>query len=319
LIEWSWTLLSFGVFLAFAFVGAVYWSRPRVMIWACAAMLALAVSFTSYRPHGVIYFIYAAAYVPLACTGRPVTALLLVATVAATALLLWWLLWPFAPMPFVVALEALLIGAAITSVAKEQHQLRNALKSMEQDRIARDLHDVLGHTLSVIVLKSEVANRLADTDWQRAKKEMKEVESLARQTLSEVRDAITGVRAGNLHTEMANARTALQAADIRVEEGVGEIALPTDVARTLSLVLREAVTNVIRHAQATQCRLSLVEDGGVLQMQVRDNGRGHVGPEGFGVRSIRRRISEIGGSAQWRHDEGTELTITVPLKIRSRS
>jgi hypothetical protein len=92
LSEWSWTVLSFGAFLALAVVGTVYWSRPHIMVRACVAMLVLAVTFTTYQPHGVIYFVYVAAYIPLAFRGRPIASLLLIAATATTALLLWWLL-----------------------------------------------------------------------------------------------------------------------------------------------------------------------------------------------------------------------------------
>src|SRR5690606_21270928 len=161
----------------------------------------------------------------------------------------------------------------------------------ERQRIARDLHDLLGHTLSVIVLKSELASRLVHVDPDRATAEVEEIEQIGRQALGEVRAAVTGYRSRGLRAELDGARVALAAADIDIDiEGPPH---PTDrlpdQATALAMALREAGTNVVRHAEARHATISITPLDGHVRLRVTDDGRGSAGLAGSGITGMRER------------------------------
>lgn len=311
-VEWVWTSLAFAAIVGLATLGAVYWSNKNVMRWVCLAVAMLAAVFTAYRPTGVFFFIYVAAFAPLATGGSIALTATIVAGVVALIIGEWSLLAPFSWMPYIVSGQSILIGAAITGVVRQQKGLRQILKTAERERIARDLHDILGHTLSVVILKSELAGRLMAHDPGRAKAEIEEVEKISRNALAEVREAISGYRSGDLRSELDKAKSTLETAGVLVEDQYDVPGLPVSHERVLALVLREAVTNIVRHAQAKRCTIRLERDQDVYRLEVKDDGRGRVREEGMGMRGIRERVEAIGGHATWVSDSGTALTITVP-------
>jgi two-component system sensor histidine kinase DesK len=216
-------------------------------------------------------------------------------------------------MPYVVALEAFLVGGALTFAVRQQAAIRQLHKTTERERIARDLHDILGHSLSVVILKSELASRLLEHDSARAKAEIEDVQRIARNALSDVRDAIAGYRAGNLLTEFEHAQSTLEAAGIAVERQCDAVTMSVTQERMLGLVVREAVTNVLRHAHATRCRMTLQETSNAYQLEIRDDGRGGAHQEGMGMRGIRERVAAISGEVSWSSGPGTILTIVIPI------
>src|SRR5208283_5405564 len=145
---------------------------------------------------------------------------------------------------------------------RAQEEIEHLAKVAERERIARDLRDVLGHTLSVIILKSELAGKLMDRDPQRAGNEIREVEQISRQALSEVRDAIRGYRTRSLDAELAQAKSTLETAGVKTECQAAKITLPALHESVLTLAVREAVTNVVRHARAQTCSLRLEQQNG---------------------------------------------------------
>ena len=163
----------------------------------------------------------------------------------------------------------------------------------ERDRVARDVHDVLGHSLTVVTVKAELAQRLIETDPARAQEELAQIQALSRVALAEVRATVSGLRVANLADEVAAADAALTDAGITAD-------LPDDLSvvdprhRVLTAwVLREAVTNVVRHSGATRCSVKL----GPGLLSVTDNGGGAQGRrEGNGLRGIRERVAAAGGT-----------------------
>ena len=123
----------------------------------------------------------------------------------------------------------------------------------------------------------------------------------------------SGYRTGNLLAELDHATSTLEAAGIVVERQCEAVTMPVTQERVLALVLREAVTNVLRHAHARRCRMTLQETGGVYQLEIRDDGRGGTHQEGMGMRGIRERVAAIGGDVSWSPGPGTVLTIVVPM------
>ena len=316
-LEWTLTVLAFLVFVALLALAAVHWSRERVMQQVCLAMAVLGVAFALYRPSGILYFVFVAGVGPLAMGGRAPGSAAIIGSAMVLITAVWWLRWPPDVMPYVVAIQALLIGSAITLVFRQQMRVRQALKTAERERIARDLHDILGHTLSVITLKAELAGRVIDRDPQRAKAEIRDVENISRGALSEVREAISGYRGRDLRTELARAKATLETAGIAVEDRIESVVIPPAHERVMALVLREAVTNVVRHAAAERCVLTLERHGDTLRLVVRDDGRGGNHDVGLGMHGIAERVAAIGGRASWRTDAGTELTVSLPATPQS--
>ena len=204
---------------------------------------------------------------------------------------------------------------ASEQLEQANREIEHLTQVAERERIARDLHDLLGHTLTVIVLKSDIANRLFTAQPELAHREIAEVEATARKALSEVREAVTGYRAEGLQVEVSRARHALTSASVQLTTDIEYFALPPAIANTLSLVLREAITNVVRHSGATACHLELHRDGDLLTMKIEDNGSGKLGIEGNGLRGMRERLAFVDGTLQRERcaEGGTRLTAQLPL------
>src|SRR5271157_261415 len=202
---------------------------------------------------------------------------------------------------------------AAEKLQRAQDEIEHLAKVAERERIARDLHDLLGHTLSLITLKAELARKLVDRDPQSAKQEMQDVERTSRLALADVREAISGYRGQGFATELIQARRTLETAGITVDCAASEVPLSPAQESVLALALREAVTNVVRHAQAQRCSVRLSRDRELCTLEIADNGRGADAPEGNGLRGMRERLEAIGGSLQRQTEAGTRLVIHLPL------
>ncbi|MBW4095249.1 MAG: sensor histidine kinase, partial [Acidobacteria bacterium] len=182
----------------------------------------------------------------------------------------------------------------IAALRATQHELADVAVSEERNRVARDIHDILGHSLTVITVKAELAGRLIDAEPERAKQEIAEVEDLSRGALADVRATVSGYRGVTITGELANAHQALEAAGIEaVLPGATESVRSKD-RELFGWVAREGVTNVIRHSGATRCRISVAAD----HIYIDDDG---VGPgsgnaEGNGLSGLAERAVASGGS-----------------------
>lgn len=319
---WIFTLLGTIAFL-FLYFG-IFWVGRRQALLHCAALVALGVAYAPYNGGATSFFIFAAASMPFivqteADGAKALFALELVAVLAWKLLHLngWFLL-------FAGGLSLLLGASNIHFAARNraqkkllhaQEEIEHLAKMAERERIARDLHDVLGHTLSVIILKSELAGKLIGRDVERAQKEIGEVEQISRQALSEVRDAIRGYRSQGLVAELAQAKSTLETAGLCVQcDTATTMKLPALQESVLSLAVREAVTNVVRHAQAQSCHLRLEQQNGSCRLEIQDDGSGGAHVEGNGLRGMRERVEMVGGTLLRETKGGTRLTITLPLK-----
>ena len=194
-------------------------------------------------------------------------------------------------------------------------EIERLTQEAERERIARDLHDLLGHTLTVITVKLDLARRLLSQDSDRARNEIVEAEQTARNALAEVREAVSGYRAGGLGAEIGLARRSLLSADVKLTTALSPVNLSSSQVNVLSLALREAVTNVVRHAHATGCHVALVEKDGAVHFTIEDNGVGGEIREGNGLRGMQERVQSIGGAVKLTGlaNGGTSLEISVPL------
>ncbi len=211
-----------------------------------------------------------------------------------------WFVWSIAFFTLIAALgnhASYREMIAQKLLERSREEVVSLAKVAERERIARDLHDLLGHTLSVIVLKSELASRLADKDPSRAISEIRDVERIARDALSEVRSAVRGMRQTTLEGELRNVRLACDAANLKLESYLEPLDLPSATEQTLAFALREAVTNVIRHADARVVTVSLERMNGTVRLTVTDDGTGAI-RDGNGLRGMRERLTLGGGSLE---------------------
>ena len=166
--------------------------------------------------------------------------------------------------------------AAMNQLRATQAQLEELAVERERGRVARDIHDILGHSLTVITVKSELAGRLVEADPARAKAEIAEVEALARGALADVRATVAGVRGVTVSGELAAARSALAAAGIAAELPSSTDTVPAERRELAGWVVREGVTNVLRHSAASVCRITLGAGSG-RDRRRRRRARRHVG------------------------------------------
>ncbi|MFC0558957.1 sensor histidine kinase [Halalkalibacter alkalisediminis] len=188
----------------------------------------------------------------------------------------------------------------------------------ERQRIARDLHDTLGQKLSLIGLKSDLARKLIEINPDSAKVELSDINQTARTALKEVREMVSDMRGAKLEDEMIHVHQILKAAEMEfIFEGNAKLRnTPLYVENVVSMCLKEAVTNIIKHSQATICRVSIHESPAELQILVQDNGVGisniNEPPKGHGLRGMRERLEFVNGSLDIVTSEGTILDIRVP-------
>ena len=328
--RWLPTLLLVAVFVPI-YVAGVRWrgvdERPKLYA-ACGAMAAMAIIGVAFdlNVNSTMFLIYAAA-----SATRDTTAPRAVVVVAlALAVLAGLFFTSDYPLPFRWAsfLPALLLVPVIVvtqllDAERERHNTRLRISEeeikrlaaiAERERISRDLHDLLGHTLSTITLKSALAGRLAAADPERAGQEMREVEGISRDTLDQVREAVRGYRGSGLAEEISGIRKTLETADIGFHMEVEPVDLAPEQESALALALRESATNVLRHSGATEVRAAIRAEGTDIVLTIADNGQGG-GSEGNGLSGIRLRMQALGGTFSRVTEEGTTLTVRLPKSI----
>jgi two-component system sensor histidine kinase DesK len=324
------SVLSVIVFLPLYFLA--YRSSGRHLLICEAAIAALGFALTPINICANTYLIYAAVFLPQA--GLSLRAIIVTIAVGMAIYAAWLLLYGM-PMQYavLVACISLILAIAITAANSfhREKRLRQAELKLshdevrrlgalaERERIGRDLHDLLGHTLSLITLKSELAARLFDRDPLAARREILDVERVARDALAQVRRAVSGIRAAGLSAELAAARLLLESSDVRLDYALPDTALPPELETALALTVREAITNVQRHARATRASVEIVVDASSVRLVVADDGRGASIVPGNGLDGMRERLQALGGrlSIESASGQGTRLVATVPLPLPS--
>jgi two-component system sensor histidine kinase DesK len=318
----GWILFSVTTLLFLAMYFRSYWVRGRELYVLAAATVVLGVAFWPAAPAAGAFFIYGAAM--FGHKELPRRAFTMVGVVAAIVVVetivinrAWYdAIWPFFFTILVGALNVHFgqVNRANARLRLAQDEIEHLAKVAERERIARDLHDVLGHTLSLVILKSELATKLADRDPERAREEIRDVERIAREALAEVRAAVTGYRAGGLQSEIQHARSTLATAGVALECDVhAQTPIPPSHEAVLCLALREAVTNIVRHAGARKARMSMRVTDASCAMTITDDGRGGSAPSGSGLSGMRERVEVLGGTLTRDGRHGTTLTVSLPL------
>ncbi len=217
----------------------------------------------------------------------------------------------------------------VAELASAREEVAQLAASEERLRLARDMHDLTGQSLSIITLKSELAARLlgrlpGSAERDRVQDEIEQVAAVSRQTLRDIREAISGYRRPTLAVEVITARTALASAGIAARDEADLMVLSgtfdPDAEAALAWCLREAVTNVVRHSGAENCWISLTRRSGTMSLTVRDDGTGLAGTAsprertGSGLHGMSERLSAVGGTLELRPDlrPGFSLIAAVP-------
>jgi two-component system sensor histidine kinase DesK len=315
------TLAAIVIFLPLYFLGFRYSGAASIRI--IIAIAAIGVALLPINFGGGAFFIYAAAFVGYATPrSRNAFGLLLTLTLVSVVepLLLGLPLgtwFSFSAFTAIVGLANIWVADRARRNAElrlSQDEVRRLAAVAERERIARDLHDLLGHTLTLITVKAELAAKLAERNMGQAATEMRDLECIARDALAQVREAVGGYRSGNLAGELANARAALRAASVSVEAELADVELTPAQDAILAMVVREAATNVVRHADAQHCRIALRRQTSTGVLVIEDDGRGGPVRDGHGLRGMRERLQAIDGTlaiaSGW---HGTQLEITIPL------
>ncbi|MFT5634619.1 MAG: two-component system sensor histidine kinase DesK [Cognaticolwellia sp.] len=207
------------------------------------------------------------------------------------------------------------------ALKQSQQEIQHLAKIAERERISRDLHDLLGHSLSVITLKSELASKMIDKgiSLEKIKTEIKAVEELSRKTLAQVRDAVKGYNVATIKGEILQVKVATQAADIELIASIEVESLPIKIESELALIIREAITNVIRHAETKKVWIVLKQVATQLTLTISDQGQITTRKEQSGMQNMRTRIDQLGGEMVVENDPNTQLTFTLHITEKSQT
>jgi signal transduction histidine kinase len=211
---------------------------------------------------------------------------------------------------------AIVLAMLVSRLRRQRGEIARLAVSEERLRFARDLHDVLGRSFTLIALKSELATRLLPGDREAATREITDVQLVAREALRDVRQAVVGYRQPSLAVELSGARSALEGVGIEchILQDVGN--LPEQIDSLFAWAVREGVTNVIRHSGAAHCEIRLSRGEREVQVEVLDDGTGEaVGTSGQGLQGLKERAMARGGNARAvpLPEKGFSLRIAVPL------
>ena len=317
----TWLLLVLAIVLFIPLYLFSHNGPPRFRWVGVLGMFILAIVYVPFNQSTWGIFIYLAVSLPEVSESTNKVIALLLLQCGVIGLESW--LFHLSPWTWSLAISFTLLwgmnrlrmkqkekGDAKLRMAHEE--IEQLAKTAERERIARDMHDVLGHSLSLIVLKSELAGRLLDSQPSRAALEIAEIETAARQALAEVRKTITGYRSEGFASELTRAAEVLKTAGVRLNKPAKAPYLTPRHEATLSLVLREAVTNIVRHADASECSIEVFSEQDRTQLVIADDGRGNIRQEGNGLRGMRERVQELGGSLSLESSRGTRLSIELP-------
>ena len=287
-------------------------------IWLIGYLLAL-----HGMPGSSVFFVYSGAF--CAQFRNPKTGFIYLCC-AVIATIVFCLLADISPYIYGPgAFFCLLIGSSniyLSQMANKnkqikasQDEIQKIAASAERERIARDLHDLIGHTFSTINVKAQLAAKLVDRDASRARSEIEEIEKISRTSLAQVREAVSGYRQRDLTTELIHARVLLDSLDIKVEENlipVEKLNLSQSQNTALAFIVRELITNIMRHANARTCQMLLQQEGNSITLTISDDGdAADTLTEGSGLQGIRERVEQMGGSISFTVDNGFQASIQI--------
>ena len=338
--RWLWpTLISIPMFV-YLYSRIVRSLRDRILPGPAALPEVLTIAVMGYvmayfNESANTYLIYCVAVAPFTTLKLRRLAVLVALLLSLYGLEL--LVIGFRPLMYgitcVVGIAAAASNAMLVANRRKNAMLRLSREEVhrlgrvaERERIGRDLHDLLGHTLSLIAIKSELAVKLMDRDRAAAAREVSEVTNIAREALKQVRTAVTGIRAAALENEIASAKTLLDTAGVGLTFTREGGMLPAEIETVLAMIVREAAMNIQRHSAAHSATIEVTTEtaaadlGGragekTVVLCVSDDGRGGVTTNGNGLLGIRERVRSLAGTLEIESPRGVGTTLRVRLPL----
>lgn len=323
--------------LFFIFYRVAFISRGwPVYLWTC---ILIAISITTTSLFSYVYFAFFLAYFIGNIKDRIAFLVLYFIHLVSTSVVINFnivlheeLFLKQLPFVIIIWISVILLPFSIYNRKERGHleekledankRISDLVKLEERQRIARDLHDTLGQKLSLIGLKSDLARRLVYKDPEQAREELKDVQQTARTALNEVRKMVTQMRGIRLREEILRIKQVLKAAQISWKIEPENVVISNGsllIENILSMCLKEAVNNVVRHSHATICTISIEQTDDHITMLIRDNGKGWVGKEHFfkgtGLNGMKERLEFVNGTLEIQSDNGTVLVIQVPKVV----
>ena len=297
-----WAFVGVGVFLLLYFLGGSAKGLTLVALATAILLLSFALLFTQSNWTVVGAFAAATAGIGLMTGQHP----------------FYWGIGVFMIIMIGLAnISRSMLEDKNRSLVKAQDEVKHLAATAERERIGRDLHDLLGRTLTLIAIKADLAVKLNAREPAKAEAEMREVAGAAREALAEVRAAVAGMTNATLGREIAGAQRALAAAGIAciVEGEVDQI--DQGASAVLAMALREAVTNVIRHSGAKTCTIALKRRENAINLTISDDGDGAAIREGGGLGGIRARLAAAGGELAVSGDgSGARIVAQLPMETK---
>ena len=306
------------------FLGVYIWASQRRPLATITGAIIIQLIGFALIPTGGNWPVISIFAVSVAAGLRPASNArwLIAALMLASAAVAMWSGYPwyfnllfafFAVMVAVGKMSGIALSEKQGQLIAAQDEVRRLSREAERERIARDLHDLLGRTLTLIALKADLAAKVASEDVEAARDEMRDIAGAARSGLADVRKAVAGMTTTGLRREIEGSRDALSAAGIGcVVEGDVD-AISAAEGGVLAMALREAVTNVIRHADATRCTIRIAHDMRQIHLDIADDGQGGHFREGAGIAGMRARMTAAGGAFDISATPaGTTVLATLP-------
>ena len=327
--SWQSLLLTNAeVVLFLALYFGIFWVRSPLNYLLLLGMAAMGLGLATTNTGASVFIIFTGAFIPWVLQ-RAKSAVIALSVLAAVIVIHGVIFHPangFTVTALVVALGVGLSNIHFAVRNRADHKLRMAheeiehlAKVAERERIARDLHDVLGHTLTLISVKSTLAGKLLDKDLTKARSEIADIEKVSREALAEIRNTLRGYSTYKLSDEMQRAQAALESAGVKVSTESADVLLSPAQESVAALIMREAVTNVVRHAQARHCSLRVAGNNGSCVLEIQDDGCGGFKTEGNGLRGMRERVEALGGTLRYKTSAGTKLSFEFPLTVPDTS
>lgn len=321
---WQYVCMAVALLL---FLACYFWahhSSRNKMHWPILGIVLVATLITPINPGSVSMFAYAGFFIGFAYALRRY--LLLMSLLIGLLVLLnltldiRWNLFLIMGIPIVLAVSFL--GRA--EQAKQRHylssqqsedEIKQLAAMVERERIGRDLHDILGHTLSSVILKADLAAKLlAHQQTEHAQQQLTELSQIARDALSQVRQSVSGYKHQGLTAEVAKLLGRLRDAGFQAELTGDVPRLDNRRETAIILALTELVTNVMRHSKGDSCQLSFQQQGPALHICLNDNGQFTQMKEGNGLTGLRERLAAMGGTLTLQQQDGVSATIQLPLQ-----
>ena len=314
------TNVEVALFLCLYF--SIFWLRPPFNYVVLVCMAAMGLGFAKSNQGSSVFIIFTAAFIPWV-VAKPKWTLLALSGLLSAVAIHAALFHPEVGFWVTSMVVTLGVGLSNTHFAERNRadrklrmahaEIEHLAKVAERERIARDLHDVLGHTLTLISVKSTLAAKLLDKDLEKARREITDIEKVSREAIAEIRSTLRGHSTYKLCDEVRRAKSALESAGVAAESETTEVTMSPALESVAALIMREAVTNVVRHAHARRCILRIARNNGNCVLEVQDDGRGGSHTEGNGLRGMRERVEALGGTLQQDTSAGTKLRFEFPL------